>query len=71
MDILEKKVRFTNDYLNGLLKLTGIVYTTDIYSVVTRTMRESGKLIVIDAEELLKLTRENDNVEFVKLKRMA
>ena len=71
MDILEKKVKFANDYLNGLLKSIGIVYTTDIYSVVTRTMRESGKLIVIDAEELLKLTRENDNVEFVKLKRVA
>ena len=71
MDILEKKVRFANAYLNNLLKATGIVYPTDIYSVVTRQMRESGMLVFIGTEELLSLTKENNDVEFVKLRRVV
>lgn len=71
MDILEKKVKFCNDYLNGLLMMTGNVYTTDIYSVVTRSMRESGEVVIMDAKELAMLTRNDENVEFVKLRRVA
>ena len=71
MDILERKVKFCNDYLNNLLMMTGTVYTTDIYSVVTRSMRESGRLVIIDARELARLTRNDTNVEFIKIKRVA
>lgn len=71
MDILERKVKFCNDYLNNLLMMTGTVYTTDIYSVVTRSMRESGELEIIGAKELARLTRNDSNVEFIKLKRVA
>ena len=71
MDILEKKVKFCNDYLNNLLMMTGTVYTTDIYSVVTRSMRESGKLEIIGAKELARLTRNDTNVEFIKIKGAA
>lgn len=71
MDILEKKVKFCNVYLNNLLMMTGSVYSTDIFSVVTRDMRESGKLTIMDARELALLTRNDTNVEFIKLKRVA
>jgi hypothetical protein len=71
MDILEKKVKFCNDYLNKLLMMTGVVYSTDIYSVVTRGMRESGDLIIIDAKELAMLTRNDENVEFVRIRKVA
>lgn len=71
MDILEKKVEFCNVYLNKLLMMTGSVYSTDIFSVVTRDMRESGKLTIMDARELARLTRNDTNVEFIKLKRVA
>lgn len=71
MDILEKKVKFCNDYLNNLLMMTGNVHTTDIYSVVTRSMRESGEVVIMDAKELAMLTRNDENVEFVKLRRVA
>ena len=71
MDILEKKVKFCNDYLNNLLMTTGIVYTTDIYSVVTRSMRESGELEIIGVRELARLTRNDENVEFVRIRRVA
>lgn len=71
MDILEKKVKFCNDYLNNLLMMTGTVYSTDIYSVVTREMRESGKLTIMSAKELAMLTRNNTNVEFIKVRRVA
>lgn len=71
MDILEKKVKFCNDYLNNLLMMTGAVYSTDIYSVVTREMRESGKLTIMSAKELAMLTRNNTDVEFIKVRRAA
>lgn len=71
MDILEKKVKFCNDYLNNLLMMTGTVYTTDIYSVVTRSMRESGELEIIGVRELARLTRNDENVEFVRIRRVA
>jgi hypothetical protein len=71
MDILEKKVEFCNTYLNNLLRITGTVYPTDIYSVVTRGMRESGKVVIIGVKELAMLTRNDENVEFVKLRRVA
>jgi hypothetical protein len=71
MDILEKKVKFCNVYLNNLLMMTGSVYSTDIFSVVTRDMLESGKLTIMDGRELALLTRNDTNVEFIKLKRVA
>lgn len=71
MDILKKKVKFCNVYLNNLLMMTGSVYSTDIFSVVTRDMLESGKLTIMDGRELALLTRNDTNVEFIKLKRVA
>ena len=70
-DMLPVKVKFANLHLNRLLSSSGKVTELDIYSVVTRNMRESGRLVLIDAEELLNLTRENGFVEFVKLKEVA
>ena len=70
-DPLEIKVRFANAYLNALLKSIGKVTRMDIYSVVTRQMRGSGRLILIDEEELAKLTKESERTEFVKMRRAA
>lgn len=71
MDILEKKVKFCNVYLNNLLMMTGSVYSTDIFSVVTRDMLESRKLTIMDGRELALLTRNDTNVEFIKIKGAA
>jgi len=67
-NVLEVKVEFANKYLNKLLRSTGKVTGLDIYSVVTRQMRESGELRLIDADELLKLTKDSGDIEFVKIK---
>jgi hypothetical protein len=70
-DMLPVKVKFANLYLNQILISDGKVTTTDMFSVVTKDMLDTGKLVLIDVEELLALTRGDTFVEFVKLKEVA
>ena len=70
-DMLPVKVKFANLYLNQILMSDGKVKTTDVFSVVTKDMLDTGKLVLIDVEELLALTRGDTFVEFVRLKEVA
>ena len=70
-DMLPVKVKFANLYLNQILISDGKVTTTDMFSVVTKNMLDTGKLVLIDVEELLALTKGDTFVEFVKLKEVA
>ena len=60
-----------NLYLNQILMSDGKVKTTDVFSVVTKDMLDTGKLVLIDVEELLALTIGDTFVEFVRLKEVA
>ena len=70
-DMLPVKVKFANLHLNQLLNANGKVTSLDIFSVVTREMRNSGKLILMKDEELAKLGKGDDFVEFVRFKEVA
>ena len=71
MDMMPWKVKFANLHLNQLLSSSGKVTRLDVYSVVTREMRESGRLVLISDEELAILVKGDPFVEFVKLKEAA
>lgn len=71
MDLLPAKVKFVNLRLNKVLEHSGKVTEEDLRSVITQNMRDTRRLIVIEDEELLKLTKDSGFVEFVKIKEVA
>lgn len=59
---LEAQVKVGNIYLNRLLRNTGKVYSTDLYKVLTRPMREKGAIALISPDDYPKLDTSVDHV---------
>lgn len=67
--VLLYKVLHANGYLNGRYRNGDELDYEDILSVVTREMRKTGRIRLIDMDELVRLNTErtDDYIDFVKL----